>query len=253
MAPITEISVPPTAVLGYRVDGRPIYPIAGGAEGDPVVEPEPDDEPDETEAPADAWTPPTREEWEDHQTKFRAASGEAAARRKYLKQHGIDPKTGNKLNPDPAPEEEPPARKDGDEPRGLSPAEVKRQIDKATTEAELRGLRKTKALVTGVNGVLADSGWNGQRLNSLMKLIDLDDVEIDDGGEISGLAEQIDDIKREWPEFFKRNRSTTANSNAGSGQNGAPAAKVDTADKKTPEPEPKNWAEALARRAQRGA
>ncbi|MGW0575125.1 phage scaffolding protein [Streptomyces sp. NPDC002920] len=209
-----------------------------------AVDPEPDD------GPADDWQPPTREEYEKLVEGKRKADAEAASRRKYLRQHGIDPKTGEKATAD-EPEPEPVAK--GDQPPGVSAAEVKRQIEKAAAEAELRSLRKTKALVTGVNGALSEAGWNGSRLNSLMKLLDLDDVEVDDDGEISGLSEQIDAIKAEWPEFFKRTRqvSTASNSAAGSGQNGAPAAKVDTADKPAPKPEPKGWAETLAERALR--
>ncbi len=210
-----------------------------------TVEVEPEQE------PVDDWTPPTREEYEETVAKLRTASGEAAARKKYLRQHGIDPKTGSKVQADePDPEPEP----KGDQPTGPSAAEVRRQVEKAAAEAELRGLRKTKALVTGVNAALAGAGWNGQRLNSLMKLIDLDDVEVDDDGEITGLSEQIDAIKGEWPEFFKRTRqlSTPSSGAGGSGQNGVPAAKVDTADKPAPKPEPKDWAETLAQRAVRG-
>ena len=223
------------------------YADGGDDTADPTVavDPEPDDE------PADDWQPPSREEYEKLVESKRKADSEAAARRKYLKAHGIDPKTGEKLQPDePDPEPEPKS----DQPAGPSAAEVRRQIEKAAAEAELRGLRKTKALVTGVNGALAEAGWNGQRLNSLMKLIDLDDVEVDDDGEITGLSEQIEGIKAEWPEFFKRTRqlSTPANGAGGSGQNGVPAAKVDTADKPAPKPEPKGWAETLAQRALRG-
>jgi hypothetical protein len=207
-------------------------------------------EPETDDTAADDWTPPSRDEYEKLVEGKRKADAEAAARRKYLRQHGIDPKTGNKLESD-EPEPEPAAAKD-DQPQGPSAADVKRQIEKATAEAELRGLRKTKALVTGVNSALAEAGWNGQRLNSLMKLIDLDDVDIDDG-EITGLSEQIDAIKQEWPEFFKRTRSANpANGAGGSGQNGVTAAKVDAADKPAPKPEPKGWAETLAQRALRG-
>ncbi|MFM9635969.1 phage scaffolding protein [Streptomyces turgidiscabies] len=226
----------------------------------PEIEPEPIEpeptEPDDDPESVDDWTPPTREEWEAHQAKLKTASGEAAARRKFLRAAGLDPKTGNKLNPDPEPDpvDDPTDRKD-DAPRGPSQAEIRRQIEKATTEAELRGRRQTRALVTGVNAALAESGWNGQRLGSLMKLLDLDEVDIDEDGEVTGLTEQIDDIKREWPEFFKRTRNPAGTSNSGgsSGQNGTPAAKVDTADKKPPEPEPKDWAERLARQALRGS
>lgn len=219
--------------------------------GDDPAEPasvEPEAEPE----PADEWAPPSREEYEEMVAKLRTASGEAAARKKYLRQHGIDPKTGSKIQTEPEPEPDPEPK--GDQPAGPSAAEVRRQVEKAAAEAELRGLRKTKALVTGVNSALATAGWNGQRLNSLMKLIDLDDVEVDDDGEITGLSEQIDSIKSEWPEFFKRTRqlSTMSNGAAGSGQNGAPAVKVDTADKKPPAPEPKDWAEQVAERIRRG-
>lgn len=204
----------------------------------------------EETAPVDDWTPPSREEYEKLVEGKRKADAEAASRRKYLRQHGIDPKTGNKVEPD-EPEPEPATVKD-DQPQGPSAAEIKRQIEKAATEAELRGLRKTKALVTGVNAALAEAGWNGQRLNSLMKLIDLDDVDIDDG-EITGLSEQIDAIKAEWPEFFKRARSATSSNGAGgSGQNGVTPAKVEAADKPAPKPEPKSWAEVLAARTLRG-
>lgn len=258
MAPRIPLSAPPWAVLGYRRDGRPIRPLAGGAaDGEAAVE-EGDGPPDNEETaapePADDWAPPTREEYEQLLAAKKKADGEAAARRKYLRQHGIDPKTGEKLQPDEPEEPAAPAAKEGEQPPGLSAAELRRQVDRAAAEAELRGMRKTKALVTGLNSALAEAGWNGQRLNSLMKLIDLDDVDVDDDGEISGLSEQIDGIKAEWPEFFKRTRTsaTVANGAAGSGHNGAAAVKVDAADKKPPQPEPKGWAAQLAAKTLRG-
>lgn len=217
------------------------------AESEPPAQADP-----EPESADDDWTPPTREEWETHQAKLKAASGEAAARRKYLRAHGIDPKTGEKVQKDEPDEPEPAAAKD--QQPGVSAAEVKRAVEKAAAEAELRGRRQTRSLVTGVNAALSEAGWNGQRLNSLMKLIDLDEVDIESDGEITGLSEQVESIKAEWPEFFKRTRNSANPSNGagGSGQNGVPAAKVDAADKKPPAPEPKDWAERLARQAVRG-
>jgi hypothetical protein len=228
----------------------PFSPVFYADGGEPLAaEPEPDDEP--ADEPEDDWTPPTREEWEAHQSKLKAASGEAAARRKFLRANGIDPKTGNKLNPDPEPDDEPAVAKD--EPRGPSPAEIRRQVEKAAAEAELRGMRKTKSLVTGVNAALSEAGWNGTRLGSLMKLVDLDEVDIDDDGEITGLAEQIDQVKADFPELFKRARNSAGTSSGagGSGQSGVSAAKVDAADKPAPKAEPKSWVDQLANRALR--
>lgn len=227
----------------------PVF-YADGGDSEPAGDDGPDADTDPDVTPVDDWTPPTREEWETSQTKLRTATGEAAARRKYLREHGIDPKTGAKLNPNPDPVDEPAAAKD-DAPRGLSQAEVQRAVDKAVTETQLKGSRQMRTFAVGFNKALSDAGWNGTRVDSLMKLLDLDDVDIDDG-EITGLTEQIDGLKQDWPEFFKRQRSTPANPSAGSGQNGAPAAKVDTVDKKPPAAEPKGWAEQVAARVLRG-
>lgn len=228
----------------------PVFFADGG--GDPVVgaEPEPDDEP--TDDPADDWEPPSREAFEKLLADKKKADGEAATRRKYLRQHGIDPKTGQKAQADPEPDDEPAAVKDAPA-AGPSAAEIRRQVEKAAAEAELRGMRKTKTLVTGVNSALSEAGWNGTRLGSLMKLVDLDEVDIDDDGEITGLTEQIDQVKTDFPELFKRTRTPAGSSNSGgaSGQNGAPAVKVDTADKPAPKKEPEDWSSQLAKRALR--
>lgn len=219
----------------------------------PEVESEPEIDAPEAEPdtdPTDDWSPPSRDEWEKLVEDKRKADGEAAARRKYLRQHGIDPKTGQKVNPDPDPTDEPDDTPKDDTPKGASKAEVDRAVRKAAAEAELRGLRKTKGLVVGFNEALSEAGWNGTRLGSLMKLVDLDDVEIDDDGDISGLAEQIAAIKTEWPELFKRERRTTAPAPVAGA--GSAAAKVDAADKKTAPPQPKSWAEAVAQQAVRG-
>ncbi|MGY6019586.1 phage scaffolding protein [Streptomyces spinosirectus] len=224
----------------------------GGDDPAPAPAEPPAGDPEPAPEPADDWTPPTREEYEETISKLQAASGEAANRRKWLKAAGYDPKTGQKIQPDPEPEPEPTPGK-GDQPPGLSQAEVKRAVERAVTETQLTGRRQMRTFAVGFNKALSDAGWNGTRLDSLMKLIDLDDVDIDDG-EITGLSEQLSGLKTEWPEFFKRTRNpaTPANSGGGSGQNGAPAAKVDAADKKPPAPEPKGWAEQVAERIMRG-
>lgn len=226
------------------------------ADGDPVAEPDtdPEGDPDPAE-PEDDWTPPTREEWEAHQAKLKTASGEAAARRKFLRAHGIDPKTGNKLNPDPEPVQE----SDGDpkdaQPQGPSPAEVKRQVERAVAEAKVEGMRAAKEMVSNVNSVLEELGWNGQRLGLVMQLANLDGLDSDDK---EGIQEEFERVKGIFPEGFTplrraRNSATAANGSGGSGQNGVTAAKVDAADKKPPAPEPKDWVEKLARQATRGA
>ncbi|QQM45194.1 hypothetical protein [Streptomyces liliifuscus] len=227
------------------------------ADGDPVAEPDdvPEGEPEPQAEPEDDWTPPTREEWEAHQAKLKTASGEAAARRKFLRANGIDPKTGNKLNPDPEPDTEPAADPKDTQPQGPSPAEVKRQVERAVAEAKVEGLRAAKEMVSNVNSVLEELGWNGQRLGLVMQLANLDGLDSDDK---EGILEEFDRVKGIFPEGFTplkrtRNPANPSNGAGGSGQNGVTPAKIDAADKKPPAPEPKDWVEKLARQATRGA
>lgn len=234
---------------------RSLFSSVFYADGDPVAEPdEPEAEPEAVE-PEDDWTPPSREEWEAYQAKLKTASGEAAARRKFLRAHGIDPKTGNKLNPDPEPEQEPGADPKDAQPQGPSPAEVKRQVERAVAEAKVEGMRAAKEMVSNVNSVLEELGWNGQRLGLVMQLANLDGLDSDDK---EGIQEEFERVKGIFPEGFTplrraRNSATASNGTGGSGQNGVTTAKVDAADKRPPAPEPKSWYEAVARQATRGA
>lgn len=218
---------------------------------DPAPEPTVTVEPEEPDSePADDWTPPSREEWEAHQEKLRRASGEAAARRKFLKQHGIDPKTGERAGAEPVDEPEPEPAAAAGQPQGLS----QKQVDRAVAEAKIEGMRGAKKLATNFLGALSEAGWNGTRLDLIMPLSDLDGADADDPED---LAERVEKVKKLFPEGFApsrrtRNPATAANGGAGSGQNGAPPAKVDTADKPAPKPEPKGWAQTLAERALRG-
>ncbi|MFF8482336.1 hypothetical protein [Streptomyces antibioticus] len=213
-----------------------------------AVDPEPDDE------PVDDWQPPSREEYEKLVDSHRRASAEAASRRKWLKAAGYDPKTGNRIDAEPAPEPEPATPPADGQPQGLSQADVDRRVNRAVAEAKIEGMRGAKKLAASFISALSDQDWNGTRLDLIMPLADLEGVDPDDPED---LAERVGRVKELFPEGFspvKRTRTNPAgasNPTGGSGQNGVPAAKVDTADKPAPKPEPKSWAETLAERAMR--
>ena len=231
--------------------GMDVFYADGGDDPAPeptvAVEPEPDTE------PADDWTPPTREEYESILAAKKKADGEAAARRKYLKAHGIDPKTGEKIQaaePELEPEVAPAT---AGQQQGLSQADLQKRVDRAVAEAKIEGMRGAKKLATNFLGALSEAGWNGTRLDLIMPLSDLDGADADDSED---LAERVANVKQLFPEGFapaKRTRSANPSNGAGgSGQNGVAGAKVDTADKPAPKPEPKGWAQQVAERALRG-
>lgn len=48
---------------------------------------------------------------------------------------------------------------------------------------------------------------NGITNTKITKLLDLDQIELDDEGNVTGLDEQIETVKSEFPEFFETKRS----------------------------------------------
>lgn len=209
----------------------PIYNIAGGS-ADVTTEADDDDDDsddadddDDDAADTDTWTPPTRAEFDKLLADKAKADSESAARKRLLRANGLDPKTGN------------PVAKpkvilddvDDDEDDGVSEADAKAAADAAkglsrdktnkTFQRQLeREIAKTErtvkdqmtTLISAVPEALGDEGWNGKNLSRMLKLLDLDAVEVDSDGDIEGLVEQVQELKKDFPEFFKRTRMRDA-------------------------------------------
>mgnify|MGYP001120034731 CR=1 FL=1 len=235
---LTGISLPPKTILGYRVNGEPIYNIAGG-DGRVAVESDDDDDDDDTDATdendddddakpeEDSWTPPSKEDFEKLLAAKQKADSEAAARKRFLRDAGLDPKTGKaipkrevKIDLGFGTDEE-----DDDEPQDKGPSkddlvrtqrEVQRQVEREIAKAEQNERRRATALISAVPTALEEAGWNGRNMPRMLKLLDLDNVEVDSDGEVDGLQDQIDELKKDFPEFFKRQRMKDAAKEASS-------------------------------------
>jgi hypothetical protein len=204
------ISVPPGTILGYRVDGRPIYPIAGGAEKDdgPDIEVEVDDAPDDevdtedgTESketpkpkppaqttgpePDEEYVPPSREEWE-------------RVRRTLAKRKQEKLDVQRQLNDlrDKHREQETDAEKAIREAAEKAEARYKPIVVKKAARAALIQAGATAA-------VEGDKEKTEARLARLLKLIDVSDLSVEDDGEVLGLDEQVEGLRAEWPELFE--------------------------------------------------
>ncbi|WP_433242540.1 hypothetical protein [Actinomadura nitritigenes] len=237
----------------------------GGADDD-------DEDDDEDGGEDDDYTPPSREEWEKTQAKLKRVNSESARRRKWLDEHGIDPRTGKARKDDaddehgddgPAPKKAAAKKKaDGKDDDGQDDsgggfteeqvsARVKRAVDRATARTELR--YKLPLARSAAEAALARANFNGRSLDRVMKLIDLDEIDIDSDGEVIGLEEQVDQIKEDFPEWFStRRRRRTADTGGGNGGGGGGRAStkdVGAADKKpAKDDKPKTWKETLAER-----
>ena len=218
--PADGISLPPGAIVGYRADGRPIHVIAGGAEpdGEPDIEVEVDDEPETDPEPADDpesepdnkpkpkppakktepkpgdddYEPPSKTEWARTQAALKKANDDA--KRHRLRNKELEDK----------------AR--GDE------TEHEKALREAREEGEKR--YRTPLVRTAVRGALVEAGAlaflqdekdpdsqgarekGESRLGRLMKLVDLDGLDIDDDGSVSGLDGAVADLARDYPELF---------------------------------------------------
>lgn len=256
LEPKIGISLPPSTIVGYRENGKPIYNIAGGSV---EVSSDSDDndtvETDSTESDEedDAWTPPTREEYERLVSDKRKADSEAAARKRWLRENGIDPKTGSKVqkpsllndseddvdttvtekDDSPAQQQQNNVQRPTDDQVKNMQRELQRQLEREVAKAEQRFATRAETLLAAVPEALNEEGWNGKNLKRMIKLLDLDNVHVDSDGDVDGLKEQVQELKQDFPEFFKRARmkeaaKEAANAGAvGAGKKEAPASEED--------------------------
>lgn len=254
---LTGISLPPGTVVGYRANGKPIYNIAGGdgrVEVDDDVDDDDDDSDDaddsDDEDTKDSWTPPSKEEFEKILAAKAKADSEAAARKRFLREAGLDPKTGKPVSKpqvkfdlgldddddeDEDEDEKPRNRKSDVSPNStqLDPKKIQRELDRQlereVARTEQRERDRALTLLVAVPEALEDAGFNPKNLKRALKLLDLDSVTVDSDGEIEGLNEQIDELKADFPEFFKRTRMRDAakevadTKTVGGGKKNAPA------------------------------
>lgn len=243
----SPLTTRPGVVLGYRANGKPIYNIAGGAD-DVVIDDDTDDDEDDDSVDSDAnsdadkWTPPTKEDYEKLLAGKAKADSEAAARKRFLRDAGFDPKTGKPISkPSVVADDEDDDDSDpGDQQtspgfnREKFEKQFQRQLDREVQKAERTGRTSAYSLIHEVPSALEEAGWNGKNLPRMIKLLDLDSVEIDsDGIDADALADQVSELKKDFPEFFKRARMKEAvkevadTATAGGGKKQAPASEED--------------------------
>lgn len=246
------------------------------------------DEPDADEPDAD-WTPPSREQFDRVQAALKRANSEAARRRTFGKQmeklgitdgdlgswlaaHGIDPDNGtlytdDVVDPDEPDgpdagrddrEEEPPARRRGES--RMNDREVVRQV----RAAEQRGRQSTLSQLTPIlaqqaaESAMREAGFTGNReqMDRALRMIDARSIDVqidDDGFDVVGIEEQVDEIRDTFPQLFEREEPRTQRTrSARDGDGPAPrrrrtgAASVDGGDRGRQPRKPLTWLDRAA-------
>lgn len=206
------ISLPPGTVLGV-VGGRPVYNIAGGSgEGDDGgMDVSDDDEADDDASGDDGgtddsdaagsdddgddageeqpkpkppaakkeevYTPPSESEWRKVQQALKKANEDG--KRHRLRNKELEAKQ----------------------------RENETEAEKAVREAREEGEKRfrTPLVTAAARAALAEAGLNGDT-SRVLKLVDMDNLSVDDEGDVIGLDAEIDKLKQEFPEFFQQEK-----------------------------------------------
>lgn len=134
----------------------------------------------------DTWTPPSKEEWERVIKAKDRYKSEAQKRREKLQER----ETGNESGDA------------GDE------KDVSKAIERARLDAENVATAKYRGIIgrQAAKTAFMAAGLKGKP-DGLLKLIDFDELEIEDDGEVTGLEDQVRQLKSDYPELFSRTRS----------------------------------------------
>lgn len=120
------------------------------------------------------FTPPTKEEWARTQAALKKANEQAKTHRLKVQELAK-------------------ANEDAD---GKAAREAAEQAQAKYKPVAVRAAAKAEFLAAGLNDP------KGERVAKLSRLLDLDQVEIDDEGDITGLTDQVATIKADYPELF---------------------------------------------------
>lgn len=246
-------------VIGYRANGQPIWLHSGAdnwsgmfAEPDGPDDNAADDESEEEDEDLDddaadqttpSYVPPSQEEWERVQAAVKRNNEENKRHRllrKSLETRGIDLSTEDGrtaledlLNGRTSPET-------GAQDQNTAKRDAQRQVERAVARTEAR--YKPALARSAAQAALTTAGWSGTatELTRALKMIDLDEVDVDSDGNVTGIADQVEAMKADIPSWFKADEKPAAERRRG-------AAEVDGGDRQTKTAAAPNWLERVDR------
>lgn len=227
--------------IGVLPSGRPVWPVIGAAPDDDGGDDGDEDDGDDADSggaddgepgggeTGDGWTPPTKDEWDEIERRRLKANNEARRRRKDL----------DKLRAQIA---ELQAQKAAPPADGVDAAKIANDLAAATAKAESATTREKAAMRAAARQAIISAGYNAQRdgklMASILGMVDLSELDVDDDGDVTGLDDEIEKIKAELPALFAEPEPEKAEKRR--------APKADTSDKKPPET-PETYEKKLAR------
>lgn len=110
---------------------------------------------------------------------------------------------------------------------------VRRETEEAARAKLKPGLVKSAArdALRTAGLILPEKGDGASAYQRAIRLLDMDEIEVDDDGDVSGVEEQVKAVKRDYPELFARRGAKAVNAGAGSSGDGAGKTTQTSADR----------------------
>jgi hypothetical protein len=120
-------------------------------------------------------------------------------------------------------EEEESAKKPVRRQPKVNEEQIRREAEEAALAKAKPGLVKAAAkdAFKAAGLLLPDKGDGSAAIARAFRLIDMDSVDVDDDGDVTGIDDAVKAVKREYPELFARKGARAVNAGAGSSSDGA--------------------------------
>jgi len=179
---------------------------------------------DDTEETEEEFEAPDKETWSKTTEALSKANNEAKKWR--LRAQGKDEKWSvpgwQKAVPEDT-EDDDQAKKPVRRQPKVNEEQIRREAEEAALAKAKPGLVKAAAkdAFKAAGLLLPDKGDGSSAINRAFKLLDMDSVDVDDDGDVTGIDDAIKAVKREYPELFARKGARAVNAGAGSSSDGA--------------------------------
>jgi hypothetical protein len=120
-------------------------------------------------------------------------------------------------------EDEEPAKAKTRRPPKVNEEQIRREAEEAALAKAKPGLVKAAAkdAFRTAGLLLPEKGDPSGALARAFRLLDMDALDVDDDGDVTGIDEAVKAVKREYPELFARKGARAVNAGAGSSSDGA--------------------------------
>lgn len=115
--------------------------------------------------------------------------------------------------------------RDGKDPYKVKYEAIKEEFDKFKSDQAAKDAKEAKK--TAFRELLKEAGVAEKRLDSVLRVSDLDGIELDNDGKIKDAGKLTENIKSEWADFIESSKETGAKTPTPPGNHGTSMSRAD--------------------------